>query len=106
MGNRGTEEHKMYLFDLAHGNLSPGQTVRGFLKFYALEGLCVENVQNDLVFRTRYGAYHAEETMERLRTALGQAVDGTIRLGEGSSGTEGKPGGMLSAEGSRRYGNV
>lgn len=88
MGNRGTEEHKLWLFDLAHGNLTPGQTIRGFLKFYALEGSCVDHIQDDLVFRTGCGGSHAGEAMERLRTALGQVVDGTIRLEE-TAGTEG-----------------
>lgn len=82
MGNRGTEGHKLWLFDLAHGNLTPEQTVRGFIKFYALEELCVGHVQDDLVFRTGCGASHAGYAMEHLRTALGQAVDGAIRLGE------------------------
>ena len=40
--NRATEDHKIWLFDLAHGNLTELEIVKGFIKFY------------DLVFRTHY----------------------------------------------------
>lgn len=50
--NRATEDHKIWLFDLAHGNLTELEIVKGFIKFYALNGFTVGNVQDDLVFRT------------------------------------------------------
>jgi len=52
--NRATEDHKIWLFDLAHGNLTELEIVKGFIKFYALNGFIVGNVQDDLVFRTHY----------------------------------------------------
>lgn len=51
---RATEDHKIWLFDLAHGNLTELEIVKGFIKFYALNGFTVGNVQDDLVFRTHY----------------------------------------------------
>ena len=33
--NRATEDHKIWLFDLAHGNLTELEIVKGFIKFYA-----------------------------------------------------------------------
>lgn len=54
MKNRGTEEHKIWLFDLAHGNLSEIDIVKGFVKFYALNGFAIGNVLDDVLFRTHY----------------------------------------------------
>jgi len=65
--NRATEDHKIWLFDLAHGNLTNSQIVKGFVKYYALNGFTVGNVQDDLVFRTHY---NPSQGMESLRGAL------------------------------------
>ena len=65
--NRATEDYKIWLFDLAHGNLTDSQIVKGFIKYYALNGFTVGNVQDDLVFRTRYNPVQG---MESLRGAL------------------------------------
>lgn len=54
--NRATEDHKIWLFDLAHGNLTELEIVKGFIKFYALNGFTVGNVQDDLVFKTHYNS--------------------------------------------------
>ncbi len=84
MGNRATENHKLWLFDLAHGNLSETRMVRGFLKFYALEGYPLQNVVNDLVFRTHYGPDCAGQAAENLKAALEKAADGRIMGTEGT----------------------
>ena len=55
--NRATADHKIWLFDLAHGNLTNSQIVKGFVKY----------VQDDLVFRTHY---NPSQGMESLRGAL------------------------------------
>jgi len=81
MGNRATEEHKLWLFDLAHGNLSEVRMVRGFLKFYALEGYPLQNVVDDLVFRTHYGPERAGQAADDLRAALEKAADGKTAMG-------------------------
>lgn len=70
---RGTEEHKLWLFDLAHGNLNREQTVKGFIRFYVLSGRTMENVQDDILFHT---VYDPREAMERLKAALEEAADG------------------------------
>ena len=80
MENRGTEDHKLWLFDLAHNNISPERIIKGFIRFYALEGCCMEDVRENLIFRTSYGPHYAGEAMERLKAALEQVVDGAIRL--------------------------
>ncbi len=49
---RDTEGLKIWLSDLAHGNLDDGQIVKGFIRHYALHGMTVMNVQDDLHFRT------------------------------------------------------
>lgn len=81
-GNRGTEGHKLWLFDLAHGNLEEDQIVRGFIKYYALEGCQMEHVQNDLVFRTACGAEHSGYAMESLREALEKAAESEKAAGQ------------------------
>lgn len=68
---RGTEEHRLWLFDLAHGNLDEDRIVKGFIKYYVLEGLALGNVQDDIVFKTHY---MPENAMESLKTALEQAA--------------------------------
>lgn len=74
--NRATEEHKLWLFDLAHGNLTDGQIVRGFIKHYALNGFDIGNVVDDIVFRTCYQA-SAPAAKGYLEAALRRAAEGT-----------------------------
>lgn len=70
--NRATEDHKLWLFDLAHGNLTDEQIVRGFIKYYALNGFCIGNMVDDIVFRTCYEASAAKGYLEAaLRRAAG-----------------------------------
>lgn len=76
MANRVTEAHKVWLFDLAHGNLSDSQILQGFVKYYILNGLMLANVQDDLVFRTFYGEHHVGQAMKSLREVLEKAVEG------------------------------
>ena len=63
MINRATEEHKLWLFDLSHGNIDNSQIVAGFIKYYALEGLTYQNVVDDVVFRTSYEPQKAKENL-------------------------------------------
>ena len=63
--NRATEDHKIWLFDLAHGNLIDQEIVKGFIKYYALNGFTIGNVQDDLIFRTNYEAAGAIESLKR-----------------------------------------
>ncbi len=75
MKNRATEDHKIWLFDLAHGNLTEENVLRGFIKYYALNGFTVGNVQDDIVFRTYYDP---TEAMNTLRTVLQKVAEGVV----------------------------
>ena len=52
---RDTEEMKVWLFDLAHGNLQNGEILSGFIKHYVLRGLTVDHIVSDLIYHTTYG---------------------------------------------------
>lgn len=52
---RDTEEMKVWLFDLAHGNLQDGEILSGFIKHYALRGLTVDHIASDIIYHTTYG---------------------------------------------------
>ncbi len=54
MGYRGTEEHKIWLFDLAHENLTDEEILKGIIKYYILSGCRLDNVIDDIVFKTHY----------------------------------------------------
>lgn len=64
-----TEEKRLWLFDLAHGNnLDSMKVVQGFVKYYVQHGKGVADVVQDIVFRTNYGADGAgtaKDTLER-----------------------------------------
>jgi hypothetical protein len=66
MQNRATEDHKIWLFDLAHGNLTDEKILKGFVKYYVLNGFTVENVQDDIIFRTHYNPVKAMETLKEV----------------------------------------
>ena len=73
--NRGTEGHRLWLFDLAHGDLSREDMVKGFIKYYALEGFTLGNVQDDLIYRCFYPLDGAIKGLTSLREALEQAAE-------------------------------
>lgn len=54
MGEPSTEM-KLWLFDLAHGNLEDPEILSGFIRYYILQGFSVSQVVNDIVYRTTYG---------------------------------------------------
>lgn len=64
------EDKKIWLFDLAHGNLGEDAIVKGLMKHYVLQGQGISNVQQDLHFRTYYGDFYIESAMSSLRGAL------------------------------------
>ena len=71
---RDTEEMKLWLFDLAHGNLTDEAIVKGFIKHYALHGLTMGNVQDNIHFRTMYGDDNCRRAMEDLKRAMKEYV--------------------------------
>lgn len=70
VANRATEEHKLYLFDLSHGNLSPDKAVSGFIKFYVLNGFTLGNLLDDYRFYTDYPMEGVKSGLCALRSAL------------------------------------
>lgn len=74
---RDTEEMRLWLFDLAHDDesLSNEKIVQGFLKHYALHGLTLEHVKQDIFFHTAYGIDNCMAAMERLELAIKYFAD-------------------------------
>lgn len=68
--NRATEDHKIWLFDLAHGNLKDEEMVRGFIKYYVLNGFTLGNLQDDYMFHTHYPIDSIRAGLQSLRAAL------------------------------------
>lgn len=68
--NRATEEHKLYLFDLAHGNLNDEEIIKGFIKYYVLNGFTLGNLQDDYMFHTHYPIEGVQAGLQSLRAAL------------------------------------
>lgn len=52
---RYNDEMKLWLFDLAHGNLSDKAIIAGFLKHYVLWDCTIGDVKRDIIFHTNYG---------------------------------------------------
>ena len=73
--NRGTEDHKIWLFDLAHGNLKDKQILQGFLKYYVLEGYVMANVVDDMRFHTHYSLDQIRQSKESLERVLRAAAE-------------------------------
>ena len=71
---RGTEEHRMWLFDLAHGNLKDSQILRGFLRYYVLDGYVMMNVIDDMRFHTRYSLEQIRQSKESLERVVRAAA--------------------------------
>ena len=67
---RYTEEMKLWLFDLCHGNLSDEAIVQGFVKHYVLFDLCIGHVQQDAVFHTNYSQEQIRQGMSDLRRVM------------------------------------
>ena len=76
--NRCTEEMKLWLFNLAHGNLSDGQILQGFIRHYTLHGRVIDNVQDDIIYRTIYGVETCRTAIDRLRDVLARCANGGV----------------------------
>ena len=73
--NRGTEDHKIWLFDLAHGNLKDKESLEGFLKYYVLEGYVMANVVDDMRFHTHYSLDQIRQSKEILERVIRAAAE-------------------------------
>ena len=67
---------KTWLFALVDGKLSDDQMVKGFIKYYALNGLVIGNVQQDIILKTVIGQWRYQGPMAELRRALAEYADG------------------------------
>lgn len=67
---------KTWLFELANGKLSDDEIVKGFIKYYALNGLVIGNVQQDIIFNTVIGQERYQRPIAELRRALAEYADG------------------------------
>lgn len=67
---------KTWLFALVDGKLSDDEIVKGFIKYYALNGLVIGNVQQDIIFKTVIGQWRYQGPMAELRRALAEYTDG------------------------------
>lgn len=67
---RITEEMKVWLFDLAHGNLDDDNILKGFLKHYVLHDLSVRDVQREMIFRTHYSPEQIEKAITDIKRVL------------------------------------
>lgn len=68
-----------WLHDLVHDDMELDTITKGFIKFYVLQGLTVNHVQQDIHFRVLCGEEYIKGAMERLRCALEAAVDAPDR---------------------------
>lgn len=68
-----------WLYDLVHDDMDPDTITKGFIKFYVLQGLTIDHVQQDIHFRVLCGEEYIKGAMERLRCALEAAVDAPDR---------------------------
>ncbi len=79
MAKAWLEDKATWLFDLAHDNLDGDAIIKGFLKHYVLQGEGIDDVQQDLHFRTHYGDYYLEAAMTYLRRALEVQIEAPPR---------------------------
>lgn len=71
---------KAWLFELVNGKLSDDEIVKGFIKYYALNGLVIGNVQQDIIFGTVLGQERFQRPIAELRRALAEYADGVRRV--------------------------
>ncbi len=82
MNQRATSDHKVWLFDLAHGNLTDDEILKGFIRYYVLCGCTLDNVVDDVVFRTRYEPEGIKEKLIAvLESVLENPAGGDDKIG-------------------------
>ncbi len=67
---RYTEEMKLWLFDLAHGNLKDQDIISGFIKHYILFDCTMHDVKRDILYHTVYGELGVTTALVTLSDAL------------------------------------
>lgn len=72
--NHYSEEMKLWLFDLAHGNLKEDDIVAGFIKHYVLFDCTMQDVKRDIIFHTHYGENGVITALNSLSNALNSII--------------------------------
>lgn len=72
--NRYSEKMKLWLFDLAHGNLNENDIVAGFIEHYILFDCSMQDVKRDIIFHTNYGDTGCITALTSLSNALKHVV--------------------------------
>lgn len=69
---RDTEGQRDWLYSLTHntGEMTYEKAVQGFVKYYALHGMTVGNVEHDILFHADGGENGCGHAMQTLRSAL------------------------------------
>lgn len=67
---RCTEEMKLWLFDLAHGNLNDRQILNGFIKHYVLHDCGIRDIQRDIAFHTSYSQEQTQYAVFAVKRVL------------------------------------
>lgn len=71
---RYSEEMKLWLFDLAHGNLKENDIIVGFIEYYVLFDCTMQDVKRDIIFHTNYGNSGCITAINSLSNALTHVV--------------------------------
>ena len=71
---RYSDEMKLWLFDLAHGNLEEKDIIAGFIKYYVLFDCTIQDVKRDIIFHTNYGNCGCVSALDSLSIALEHIV--------------------------------
>lgn len=71
---RCSEKMKLWLFDLAHGNLKENDIIAGFIEYYVLFDCTMQDVKRDIIFHTNYGNSGCITAINSLSNALTHVV--------------------------------
>lgn len=71
-------EMKVWLFDLAHGNLSDKEILKGFIKHYILFDMGINDVKREIYFHTNYGEAGLKKALGDLNRVLTAIVKDTV----------------------------
>lgn len=69
---RNTDGQSVWLYSLTHdtGEMTYEKAVQGFIKYYVLHGMTMQNVEHDILFHTDGGDVGCGYAMQTLKSAL------------------------------------
>ena len=77
---RYNEEMKLWLFDLAHGNLNENDVITGFIRHYVLFDCTMQDIKRDIIFHTNYGESGVITALNTLSTTFNNVVSQKSRV--------------------------